>query len=395
MYTKKKKIAMKNLTFKLKLITFLKYFADALYTPFLILFLSSVGYEGVKLGILLGIVPFGAIIGNILLSIFANNFKRNKIILSLLLLIHGIGLYFIIFANSNFILSIVATFLIAIANNPSFSLEEGITSLYIEKEHKNYSFTRMFGSIGYVVSLFLAFFLPKDFSFQIVFYVSGILFLILSACWIFLPQVEMNIKEKASIKEVIKNKHFIAYFIMYFLFFGAFNAFDYYIPEFVTSLSYSKNDWSLFYAFAVLTEIVAISIVGKFVKKKHYKTVLLCSLGFLLIRSALFAIPHLPKELVPVLIIIRGFGWGSFLAIHIKTLMTILDDNLKGTGILILCVGQGIVAAILNLLGSTIISKFSYNVFFIVIASFMFVSFIFYLVYNLKYKEKGIEKNEN
>lgn len=386
---------MKNLTFKLKLITFLKYFADALYTPFLILFLSSVGYEGVKLGILLGIVPFGAIIGNILLSIFANNFKRNKIILSVILLIHGIGLYLIIFANNNFILSILAILLIALTNNPSFSLEEGITSLYVEKEHKNYSFTRMFGSIGYVAALFLAFFLPKDISFKNVFYVSGILFLILSACWLFFPQVEMKMKEKASIKEVIKNKKFIAYFIMYFLFFGAFNAFDYYIPDFVTSLSYSKNDWSLFYAFAVLVEIISISLVGKFAKQEHYKKVLLFSLGLLLIRSALFAIPNLPKEVVPILIIIRGFGWGSFLAIHVKTLMTFLNGNLKGTGILILCVGQGIIATILNLLGSTIISKFSYSVFFIVIASLMLISFIFYLVYNLKCKDKGIDKNEN
>lgn len=398
MFTKKKKKTMRMLVSKIKFINFVKFFADALYTPFLILYLKDIGYNGFQLGILLAIVPLFNILGNILLSFFANSFKKNKIILSTLLFVFGLGLLLLIFGKSNYFLTLLSVGMISIANGPSFNLEEGINALYVEKEKANYAFTRMFGSIGYLVALFILFFIPTNFDYKMIFLISSILMLILGVIWIFLPNLENEIKEKAKLIDLLKNKQFIIYFLMYFLFFGAFNSFDYYIPDYILNNGFTKNEYSLFFAFAVLVELFVIVIVGKLAKEKNYRFFLLFALGFLSLRSACFLIPNLNHYLIPVLMITRGIGWGTFLAVHIKLLMTFLNKMQKAIGILVLCVGQGIVASVLNMIGSTIIENSSYQIFFLLIVGLMTVSFVFYLVYNFIYairKKKLKNGNEN
>lgn len=394
MFTKKKKKTMRKTLFKIKLIYFIKFFADALYTPFLILFLKSIGYDGLKLGVLMGIVPLFTIIGNIVLSLIANEFKKNKIILSILLFLYGTGLLLLIFTAKDFILAIISIVLISFSNCPSFNLEEGLTSIYIEKANKNYSFTRIFGSLGYFIALSVLFFLPTNIEFQSIFLISSAFMFILSIVWIFLPNLSFEKNKKSSLSSLIKNKEFLMYFLMYFLFFGAFSAFDYYIPDFVSANNYSKNDYSLFYALAVLLEALVIVVVGKIAKEKDYYKFLIFALFVLLMRSLLFSMPFLNRVFIPILLISRGIGWGTFLAIHIKILMTILNSLLKGTGILVLCVGQGIVASLLNFIGSNVIKYYSYNAFFMMIVCCMVISFVFYLVYNLFWRKRRYE-NKN
>ncbi len=388
---------MRTTLFKIKFITFLKFFADALYTPFLILYLKNEGYNGYKLGFLLAIVPLFNILGNILLSLIANTFKRNKIILIILLLMFSLGLFLIVFVSNNFILTIISVALISFANGPSFNLEEGLNSQYVEQEKANYSFTRMFGSVGYLLALLLIYFLPDNVAYKNIFLVSSLIILILSIIWCFLPNLNLDINEKASIKELIKIKPFIIYFVMYFLFFGAFNSFDYYIPDYMITF-FKKNEYSLFYALAVFLELIVIIFVGKISKEKYYKYFLLFALFFLLLRSSLFLISNLPPYVLAILLISRGIGWGTFLAIHVRLLSTFLNKTQKTIAILVLCVGQGTIASILNMFGSTIIENYGFKSFFFLIVICMTISFTFYFSYNLLYKlrKKKLENgNEN
>lgn len=373
---------IKSNTTKINIIYFFKFFADALYTPFIILFLKSCSYEGFKLGILLGIIPFGAIIGNILLTFLKANFKTHKTSLSLMLFLYGCGLFLLIFAHDKFILSFLAVFLISLVNNPSFNLEEGLASIIVKNDNNNYSLTRIFGSIGYFICLLILFFVPNNVKYDYIFYISGIIFLALGFVWIFIPNYKLEGKEKVSYKEIFKNKQFLAYFFMYFLFFGAYSTCEYFISDYVKSYSFARNEYSLMYALNVLIEVIMIFIVGKFIKKEHYKIVLFVSLFLLLLRSSLLSFPFLNKYFVAFLSISRGFAWGLFLSVHVNILMTFLKDNQLSKGILILCVGQNFVSAILNILGGNLLEKIQYNQFYIIISLCMFISFVMYLVYN-------------
>lgn len=381
---------MKNLTCKIRTIVFLKYFADALYSSFLILFLKSEGYDGVKLAILMALVPLIAIISNIVLSFLANSMKRNKGILILLLCLNALGIGMLILAKNNFALSLISICLISLANNPSFNLEEGLTSSYTIKEGKNYSFTRVCGSLGYLVALFALYFIDvKSNQYSTIFLISAGIFFLLSVCWFFLPNLKLNFNNQNKVKEVLKRKEFWFYFIMYFLFFGAFNSLEYYISDYVVTMNnYNDSAWSLFYALAILLEAITIFIVGKFVKEKDYKKGIIIALILLIIRSVLLTI-NLSRTLIPFLIIFRGIGWGFFLALHIKNLVSILNDELKASAVLLLSVGQGIVSSLLNLVGGYLINHYSYQIFFFLISITMFVSFVFYLGYNLFINRRG------
>ena len=74
---------------KIQLSYFFRYLGDALFYPFMSLYLLERGIKDDKLGIILGALPLIAIVANLFFSFIKINHKYDRLILMIMLLFEG------------------------------------------------------------------------------------------------------------------------------------------------------------------------------------------------------------------------------------------------------------------------------------------------------------------
>src|SRR5574344_1515681 len=72
---------------------FLIYFADALFTPFLALYFTAIGFTSFEKGILLGLIPFCLFLGDILFGKLATSYKKNLLLIKILCLSEALWIF--------------------------------------------------------------------------------------------------------------------------------------------------------------------------------------------------------------------------------------------------------------------------------------------------------------
>ena len=174
---------MKNVR-KINLIYLFAFFGDALFTPFIALYLISKGFSDFQRGFLLAIIPFLTILGNAIYGKFSSKLSKNFLLVRILSIINAVViiLYGLV---SNYYLLIVLTILFGLHNSSYFSLQDGVGVILCEREKKIYSRTRMFGSIGYCIALFSGSFLVLNIDYTPLFIIAGSFFFLVNIILIF------------------------------------------------------------------------------------------------------------------------------------------------------------------------------------------------------------------
>ena len=163
---------------KINLVYLSAFFGDALFSPFIALYLISRGFLDYQRGILLAVIPICTIIGNFIYGKLSSSLKKNFTLLKILSLINAVVI--ICFGlTSNFYLLLILTILFGLHNSPYFSMQDGVGVNLCEKEKKIYSRTRMFGSLGYCVALLSGSYLVSLFDYTYIFIISGVFFLLI------------------------------------------------------------------------------------------------------------------------------------------------------------------------------------------------------------------------
>ena len=183
---------MKNVR-KINLIYLFAFFGDALFSPFIALYLISKGFSDYQRGFLLAIIPFLTILGNLIYGKFSSKLKKNLMLVKILACINSlvIILYGLV---SNYYLLIGLTVLFGLHNSPYFSMQDGVGVNLCEQEKKIYSRTRMFGSLGYCIALLLGSFLVLKINYTLLFIIAGFFFLLVNLVSLFikLPNEEQE-----------------------------------------------------------------------------------------------------------------------------------------------------------------------------------------------------------
>ncbi|MGN1296109.1 MAG: MFS transporter [Bacilli bacterium] len=326
---------MENNVKKINFAFFILYFADALISPFLALFFLSIGISGTKQGVLLALIPLSNLLGNLLYGKLSFNLKRNLRLASILCFIQLIVMSFYGFLN-NFAFLIVFTIIFALHNSPSFSITDGIGCTYNDIEHKKYAITRMFGSIGYLVSVFVGGILIDFIDYKYVFLIASLLFGIASILFFFMEPYEENSvceKSKISYKEVLSNKMFLIYLFSYILVLGAWNIGEAYISTYLKANGLGVKEWGYCYAGQIVFEVLIILVGQKIINENNKNKFLYLSYILMIIRSfVLFTpLPLLIKILIELPL--RGIAWGLFLSCHMDLVKRLLKVDLVTKGV--------------------------------------------------------------
>ena len=352
---------MDNNVKKVNLAFFILYFADALVSPFLALFFLEIGITGIKQGILLALIPLSNLLGNLLYGKLSFNLKRNLRLASLLCFIQLIVMSFYGFLT-NFGFLIVFTIIFSLHNSPSFSLTDGIGCKYNDLEHKKYAITRMFGSLGYLVSVFVGGILIDFIDYKYVFLIASLLFAFAGIIFFFMEPKEETVleKKKISYKEVLLNKLFLIYLFSYILVLGAWNIGEAYISTYLKANGLGVKEWGYCYAGQIVFEVLIILIGQKIINENNKNKFLYLSYILMIIRSfVLFT----PLNLITKILIelpLRGIAWGIFLSCHMDLVKRLLKVDLVTKGVTALVIVVNIFNTICEYIVPYIFKDLSY-----------------------------------
>lgn len=339
---------MKNVR-KINLIYLCAFFGDALFSPFIALYLISKGFSDYQRGFLLAIIPFLTILGNLIYGKFSSKLKKNLFLVKVLACINSlvIILYGLV---SNYYILIVLTILFGLHNSSYFSLQDGVGVNLCEQEKKVYSQTRMFGSLGYCIALLSGSFLVLKINYTWLFIIAGIFFLLVNIVSLFikLPEVEEEERkiEKVSYTGLFKNNKYLLYCLFYILVNGIWVIGESYVSTYFNYLGFTDSKFSLLCGIQVGVEILTIFIISKIKNSdKYLKTILIVSCIVIFSRYLLMGFEINSLVIYIMSALLRGIGWGGFLSSHLLIVKKIVGINLTTKAITFL-------AIIANTLGS-------------------------------------------
>ena len=311
----------------IKIIYFLRYFADAMFYSFIAVFLASIGFKEGLIGNIQSITTITCLIVNPIWSMVAKNNKITKLLMIILSIIEGTVL--IIYSNMTTVEAIMLfTALMAIAASPYYTMMDGHAASYCETNNKLYSNVRVAGSIAYMIGAALGGILIDFIGFTATFTISGILFILVGIMAKFLGDIdkkENDDSNKVSFKSIFTNKLFLIYAISYLFIVTLSIISDNYISLlFTKELGFTVSQYSFIYSLMIIVEVVIMIVSGYIFKNTEpHKLILIAGISYFL-RSFIVSFVDLPIPLLIAGASLRGVGWGLTLFIHFRYIIRLV-----------------------------------------------------------------------
>lgn len=384
---------MKKQINKINFIYILSFLGDALFSPFLALYFSSLDINESKKGLLLALIPLATLIGSLIYGKFSNKMKRNLLIIRILVIMQLIAMSIIGFINSYYLVAVFVV-IFALHNNTFFSFQDGIAVKITNKENKIYANTRLFGTLGYFIGSIVGGKLIDLTSFGIVFLIAGIIYAIVELMFFLIKPFEEDEneedKEKITFKNVLSNRQYIFYLMFYILVLGTWHIEEAYVSIMFKNNGLTTSMWGYVYAFQILIEMGIIYFVNKFLKDKHkHHLILMTAICAIILRSVVLSLSLGLWIQVILVSSLRGIAWGLFLSSHMETIKSILPKDLITKAILIFAISSNIFVTIGNYLAPYIYQKITFNGMFLVLLIIQIIGASIYLItFNIKYLRK-------
>lgn len=372
---------MNKQTNKLRIIYFIKFFADALFCGYLSLYFATFfDRYSWEYGLLLGVIPFCALLGNFLWGALSKNVKKNLMLIRIVISCEIFGIAAFTAFGKNFPTLLIFTVFVSLFNSPYFTLQDGLGSSFSKKEKTSYPSIRLMGSCGYLFALIAGAGLLKLLrnNYRIIFMISGILYIVCLILWFFIRPFDEERSEsfeKVRYKEVITNKIFLLYFGFYLLLIGSHNVADSYLFARMSEAGITSSVYSLVFASEILFEIITMLILLKHIREKHYVKLLKISACILMLRTFLFGFSF-PLGVLIAVAPLRGIGWGGFLSVHLLILRKVVSTKLVTKAISLLTVSLSLVNGLFTSFGTAIYSKITLPGFYLLLSGVQLLGII-------------------
>ncbi|MBE6127574.1 MAG: MFS transporter [Erysipelotrichaceae bacterium] len=246
------------------------YMGDALLTGYYALNFLNRGMDEHQQSVLLGLIPFALFLGCIFFSFIARTRKRAIWLFRICALLEA-GLVLGYYWCDTYVSLLILTPLLGFFNGAPFALIEGYLVPLTEKYGGHYSNIRIFGSLGYIVSLAGGYFILSQLPLQNSYFFSCAFFFIALILSFFLydhseddlpSRTNEDIKEKE--KDRLTKTALVAagiFIVANFFFYGVLHAATYLLPVRLRTLGFLDQDYSMARAIGVMIESGAMLLM--------------------------------------------------------------------------------------------------------------------------------------
>ena len=366
------------------------FMGDALLSSYFALYFIENGLSSFQQSLLLSLIPFSLFIGCLVLSPLAKGAKRTVWLFRICALIEGV-LAFVFFFCHEFVPLLIVVTLVCFFNGAPFAFLESLGSVAAQKSGLAYANIRMFGTLGYIISLGFGGIVLRYLPFERVYFFSAALFLLsIPVTFFYKPQDEEKAEKEATEeavetkpkKEKANLKKAAVLLLSLTLFYGAFNGAAYIIPIRLNGLGLSDSGYSLMRAIGIVAEFVSLLLIPflrKYIKDKRIP--LFISAGLITLGTSFSLFLQEAYALALTFLIITSIG-KSFLFAY----QAMLFEEKVGKARLgiALTLANGLsyaIAGTLNLVSSTIYTNLSFEWFFgivvvLEVAGFVLIFFV-------------------
>ena len=348
---------------------------DALLCSYYSLYFIQRGVSDTERAILLALIPFSLFVGCLLFSALAKSKKTALWLYRVCMLIEA-GLVVGYAFCDTFLSLTILTPIIGIVNGAPFSLIEGYLVPETKRLGGNYSSIRLFGSMGYAVSLAAGSVLLTYLTIPDCHFFAGAFFVVALVLSFLLPKPTEQeetpvVKEKAPLKAVL-NRGAILFILFQFLFYGAWNACTYLFPVRLIDLGWTDAHYSLARSIGVVIEMVSLFVmpfVGKIFKNNNRVPLYLSCVLIIAATTCAVTIPE-AWAVAYTFFILSSLGKAFLFAYQSLLLQELVGEEALGRVLTIAVAGTNLASAVLNLFSTSMVETFTFPGYFLFIVGF-------------------------
>jgi len=303
------------------------------------MYLKSLGFTGVQVGFIVGMIPLVVMLTVSLWGMAADRWGRKIILLIVLIMDAVFTLLFLI--KGGFPYFLVLTFLYALLASPKGSLIDSVTMDYVkESGQTDYGKVRLFGALGYSAAAFITGKLISESNLSVIFPVTaGINLVAIVLIFSFMKfsktvHVEEDIKFK-NLKFLFEDKTVLVFFIL-IVFFGAFSSplwgfYNFYLEE----IGASNKIIGMSMGIMAISELPFYFLGSKILKKFGTKTVLMIAMTATALRMMCYFFISNPYHALMV-DTTQGICYSIFVVAVVEYISDALPEKWRATGLAVM-----------------------------------------------------------
>lgn len=372
-----------------KLYNFIFYITMAAFGYFNIYF-RDIGLDSFQIGLVNAVPRIFALILMPIWGVLTDYFQENKKVLFITM--SGTLITVLIFPfTSSFKALMVIMFLYTLFQNPILPLSDSLLLDYLGDKGSLYGRYRLWGSLGYMITVsLLGYFLEKTVSVNL-FYVYAVILIISLFLLRFLPKSKRDIKviNLGDFKKVFRKKRLIYFLFFIFVLQSSMNANYTYFPLYI--LDHGGREFLLGIAMTIssASEILAFLFSDKIIRRYRFsKIIFMISVSFMFRWFALSFFPVTPIILMSQLF--HSITFGLFFAVGVDYVNRLSGEKFRATGQNIYsAVYMGLSAVSGSLIGGWIYQLLGGEMMYLLWGITVIITGIIYSIYLYRLEEKN------
>lgn len=302
-------------------------------SPFLSLYLADIGLTAYAIGLVNAVLMGTKIVAPNVWGWLCDRTGKRLFIISI-----GAGLSVFFFTGLFFWQTLTAlliiTFLYSFFWNAVLSQFDTVTIQYLDKKSNEYSRVRVWGSIGFIVSVVALGFLFDVYSIRYLVPIAWVLLLLITINCLLLsePPLRSAATSAISCRLILRQPAVIAFFVAAFLLQLSFGAYYTFFSLYLESYGYTRTSIGLLWALGVLAEVALFLIIHRLMPAIGVSYLLLLSLLLTSVRWFLtgFFADHL--WVIIVAQCVHAFSFGAAHAASIELIRQFFAGKNAGQG---------------------------------------------------------------
>ncbi|MCL2630648.1 MAG: MFS transporter [Firmicutes bacterium] len=333
--------------------------ADSVFFGFVAMLLLSKGFSGVQIGTLLSFAPIILALSMPILGRFDRG-KSRRILLVACIFILVVAEITLVYTTA-FATAVAVIAVASVVRAPRLPSVESMTTLYCMEKGGEFSFYRGFGSIGFLVAVFVGGFLYESHGVTPLLIISCVLWGISALAIICLKPLEIDIlpreKEKENdFKVLFKNKAFVLFVFFQAILYGAMLFNTNFEMLYLEERGFKTSLFSWLTLLRVGVEVIVFFVLRK--KTLPLRFLILSAPLIILIQSVIF-FTALPLYSLFIANFFSGVAWGIMIYVNNRYLRENICKKSFTMAVYISMTVQHIALAVLLLSGGVFMDYLS------------------------------------